>query len=329
MGSSIQSNQSNQSSQSHRSNQYSVHVPVLAQETLQWLELQPGYIVVDGTAGGGGHTALMLEKVAPSGRVIALDRDPAAVERLRQRFAGCPVTVVHANYCQTHQVLSQLGIQTVDAILLDLGVSSDQLADPTRGFSFQSEGPLDLRFDPTTGQPAWRWLEKVSEKELADTIYRYGEERYSRRIARAIVQQRCIRPIRTARELAELVRRCVPRSAGLKIDPATRTFQALRIAVNRELESLDVALRKFPDCLRVGGRLAVISFHSLEDRLVKNAFRQDLRYVALTRKPIRPNQAELARNPRCRSARLRVAARAGEFGPTSKSGSPQGGGLHG
>jgi 16S rRNA (cytosine1402-N4)-methyltransferase len=183
------------------------------------------------------------------------------------------------------------------------------LADESRGFSFSGGGLLDLRFDPTEGEPAWRLVNRLSEETLADLIYHFGEERHSRRIARAIVQRRRERPIKTAAELAELVRRNVPRTpARQRIDPATRTFQALRIATNQELKSLEIALRRLPECLNPGGRLAVISFHSLEDRRVKEAFRDDERYEVLTRKPIRPTAEEVDRNPRARSAKLRVAA---------------------
>jgi 16S rRNA (cytosine1402-N4)-methyltransferase len=197
----------------------------------------------------------------------------------------------------------------VHGILLDLGLSSDQLADDERGFSFDCDGQVDLRFDTERGEPAWRLLERLSAEHLADIIYRYGEERFSRRIGRKIVERRRSAPIRTSRELSELVRACVPRSKNHRIDPATRTFQALRIAVNDELKSLEIALRRLPDCLAIGGKLAIISFHSLEDRRVKVAFRDDDRLEVITRKPIRAGEAEVERNPRSRSARLRVARR--------------------
>jgi 16S rRNA (cytosine1402-N4)-methyltransferase len=288
-----------------------VHVPVLADEVLHWLAPQAGDVVVDGTLGGGGHTRLLAQAVGDRGTVISLDRDPKAIAAAEQSLAGLPVKLVHASFSDLPEVLGQLQVSAVKGILLDLGLSSDQLADPQRGFSFQADGPLDLRFDPEEGAPAWRLLERLGAEELADIIYRYGEERFSRRIARKIVERRRVAPIRTAGDLAELVRQCVPRSRGHAIDPATRTFQALRIAVNRELESLEIALRCIPDCLTPGGRAAIISFHSLEDRLVKNAFRSDERWEALTRKPIRPGDEEVRRNPRSRSARLRVAARKG------------------
>lgn len=282
------------------------HVPVLAEEVLQWLAPHPGQVFVDGTLGGGGHTRLLAAAVGDEGRVIAVDRDAAAVERFARERPPNVVTR-HASYAELPDVLVELDTPAVDSILLDLGLSSDQLADESRGFSFQSEGPLDLRFDTSEGEPAWQLLARLDERRLADLIYEYGEERFSRRIARAILRRRREEPIRTAADLAELVRRCVPRSRHSKIDPATRTFQALRIAVNAELEELETALRVLPDCLAPGGRLAIISFHSLEDRRVKNAFRDDERLTVLTRKPIRPAEQEVAVNPRARSAKLRVA----------------------
>jgi 16S rRNA (cytosine1402-N4)-methyltransferase len=286
------------------------HRPVLPDEVLAGLEVQPGQTVVDGTLGGGGHTRLLAERVGDAGHVISLDRDPAALQRAEAVLRGLPVKLVHSNFCELPEVLQQIGIGQVDAILLDLGMSSDQLSDATRGFSFAAEGPLDLRFDPTEGEPAWRLVNRLSAERLADVLFIYGEERFSRRIARAIVERRKDNPIRTAGELAELVRRTIPRTAQpSRIDPATRTFQALRIAVNEELKSLEVALRRFPECVRVGGRLAVISFHSLEDRRVKEAFRDNPRWQPLTRKPIQATEAEIAQNPRSRSAKLRVGAR--------------------
>jgi 16S rRNA (cytosine1402-N4)-methyltransferase len=212
------------------------------------------------------------------------------------------------------QVLRDLALPLVDGVLLDLGLSSDQLADSSRGFSFQLEGELDLRFDATTGTPAWRLLQQLSAERLADLIYEFGEERFSRRIARRIVEQRARGEIRTAAQLAALVRTCVPRSKHHRIDPATRTFQALRIAVNDELGALEAALHQIPELLKPGGRVAVISFHSLEDRRVKQAFRADPRLVVLTKKPIRPYESEIQRNPRSRSAKLRVAERSAARG---------------
>lgn len=285
------------------------HIPVLAQEVLAALAPSIGQTVVDGTLGGGGHARMLAAAVGASGRVIALDRDWAAVERAAEQLRGLPVECVHANYANLPEVLAERGLSAVDGILLDLGLSSDQLADEERGFSFHSTGPLDLRFDVTRGEPAWKLLERLGEEHLADLLFELGEERYSRRIARQIVAQRRRSPVRSASELADLVRRAVPRGRHERIDPATRSFQALRIAVNEELKWLKVALKRLPDCLLPGGRLAVISFHSLEDRLVKEAFRDDDRLEVVTRKPARPSEAEIDNNPRARSAKLRVATR--------------------
>jgi 16S rRNA (cytosine1402-N4)-methyltransferase len=286
------------------------HVPVLLAEVVEWLAPKAGETIVDGTLGAGGHTRAIAHAVGERGTVIALDRDPAAVAAAERRLAGLPVKLAQANFSELPEVLREVGVEQVDGIVLDLGLSSDQLADESRGFSFQATGPLDLRFDPTRGEPAARLVNRLSEQHLANLIYDYGEERYSRRIARAIAERRSEREIVTATELAEIVRRAIPRSKHeARIDPATRTFQALRIAVNDELRSLENALARLPDCLRPGGRLAIISFHSLEDRRVKEAFRDDARLKNLTRKPLRPSEAEIAANPRSRSAKLRVAER--------------------
>lgn len=285
------------------------HVPVLSAEVVEWLRPATGQIMVDGTLGGGGHTRLLAEAVGPGGLVIALDRDPAAVESAVARLGMPNVRAIESNYSDLPEVLRALEIPPVDGIVLDLGYSSDQLADTQRGFSFHSEGTLDLRFDTTRGEPAWRLIERLSAEHLADLIFNYGEDRYSRRIARRIVETRRTTPIKTATDLARVVRQSVPRSRDERLDPATRTFQALRIAVNDELKWLEISLRRLPDCLKPGGRLAVISFHSLEDRLVKGSFREDDRLTVLTRKPIRPGESEVAANPRASSAKLRVAER--------------------
>lgn len=290
----------------------SQHEPVLLDEVVHWLAPEPGQVVVDGTLGGAGHARAIIDRLRPGGLLIALDRDPAAIARAEKELAGLPVKLAQTNFGDLPEVLAEIGIKTVDGVLLDLGLSSDQLADAERGFSFQSGGALDLRFDPTEGEPASRLVNRLSAEHLAELIFYYGEERFSRRIAHAIVEARRETPIRTASQLAELIRRVVPagpRGQRERIDPATRTFQALRIAVNEELKSLEVALRRLPDCLKPAGRLAVISFHSLEDRRVKEAFRDDPRWRALVRKPVRPTEAEMARNPRSRSAKLRVAER--------------------
>src|SRR5688572_28795349 len=286
------------------------HVPVLLDEVIEWLAPRPGQIVVDGTLGAGGHTRALAQHVAPDGTVISLDRDPAALAVAEEKLAGLPVKLAQSNFCDLPEVLYEIGISQVDGIVLDLGLSSDQLEDTERGFSFQASGLLDLRFDPTTGEPATRLVNRLSEKNLADLIFRYGEERFSRRIARAVAERRRDHDIETSAELAEIVRRAIPRSKHeSRIDPATRTFQALRIAVNEEIKSLEIALRRLPDRLGPHGRLAIKSFHSLEDRPVKEAFRGDPRLQNLTRKPIRPSEAEVGANPRSRSAKMRVAER--------------------
>jgi len=295
----------------------SIHTPVLAAEVMSLLDVRPAMRVVDGTLGGGGHTRLLADAVGPGGLVIGIDRDPAAIGRAARGLAGLPVRLAQANYRDLPEVLDAVGVDRVDRVLLDVGLSSDQLADDRRGFSFDSDGPLDLRFDPTEGEPAWRLIARMRPETLADLIYEFGEERFSRRIARRIASVRDKQPIRTARELARVVIAAIPRQhPPPRIHPATRTFQALRIAVNEELKSLRIALERIPSCLAPGGRLAVISFHSLEDRLVKEAFRNRQTWEPLTRGPVEAGDDELARNPRSRSAKLRAARVAGGDGAT-------------
>ena len=284
-----------------------IHIPVLPNEVVDGLALEPGNTVVDGTFGAGGHSRLLLEQVGPTGKVIAVDRDPTAISLARQDETFSRIELANHNYSDIPEVLAALNVDQVDGILLDLGLSSDQLADRDRGFSYQSDGDLDLRFDPTQGEPAYRLIQRLSEKHIADLIFEYGEERYSRRIAAQIVKRRHSEELRSAAQIAQLVRSCVPRSRNHAIDPATRTFQALRIAVNEELKWLSVALKRLPQCLGSGGRIAVISFHSLEDRLVKKAFVENEQLKVLTKKPVRPTEIEIRQNPRSRSSRLRIA----------------------
>lgn len=294
-----------------------VHIPVLFDECLDALNLAPGKIIVDGTLGGGGHSIAIARRVAPNGLTISTDRDPAALDRVDRRVAALedgatlPLKTYFANYCDFDAALERAGVERVDGFLLDLGLSSDQLADRSRGFSFDSDGDLDLRFDPTEGVPAFELLNRWSAERIADVIFQYGEERQSRRIARAVFERRRTNPVRSARDLAEICRRCVPTpppwSKKKTIDPATRTFQALRIAVNDELGALERFLKKCGDYLNPGGRVAIISFHSLEDRVVKNAFRDWEDATVLTKKPIVATDEEVERNPRSRSAKLRVA----------------------
>ncbi len=286
----------------------SIHTAVLPAEVMSFLAVKPGMRLVDGTLGGGGHTRLLAEAVGPTGLVIAIDRDPEAIDRGARELAGLPVRFAQANYCNIPEVLDALSVDTVDGVLLDVGLSSDQLADQTRGFSFDSEGPLDLRFDPTEGEPAWKLVNRMKPENLADIIFEFGEERYSRRIARRIAAVREKQPIRSAREFAVVVRSAIPRQTPPpRIHPATRTFQALRIAVNQELKSLRIALERIPTRLAPGGRLVVNSFHTLEDRLVKHAFRSPQTWDCLTRSPVEASEEEEQRNPRSRSAKLRAA----------------------
>lgn len=281
-------------------------------EIVQWLgEIHPR-VIVDGTYGGGGHARRLLQVLpAGEGQLIGLDRDPLVSERAERDNQDDRVTVFLGSYEQVPKALAAMGLDAIDAMLLDLGLSSDQLADPQRGFSFaQDESPLDLRFDPESGASAAEWLAWHKEAEIADAIYKYGEERNSRRIAREIVARRRREdPVTSVGDLVEICRRCVPRSKNHDIHPATRTFQALRIVVNDELGILERTLKAAPDWISPGGRLAVISFHSLEDRIVKYAFRDDERWNVLTKKPIRPSESEVQANPRSRSAKLRVAER--------------------
>jgi 16S rRNA (cytosine1402-N4)-methyltransferase len=287
-----------------------VHVPVLLSEVIEWLAPQPHQTLVDGTLGGGGHTRALANCVGKDGLVVAFDRDSAALDAAETNLRGNPIKLVHASFRELPAVLTQLQIPAVHGVLLDLGLSSDQLADRSRGFSFDADGPLDLRFDTCTGEPAWRLLERLDAESLADLIFQFGEERHSRRIARRIVDARMRTPVRSSRQLAEIVRRAVPRGRDSeRIHPATRTFQALRIAVNDELGALDETLKFLPDLLFPGGKASIISFHSLEDRRVKEAFRDDARWQVLTRKPLTASEAEILANPRARSAKLRVAQR--------------------
>ncbi|GHT23085.1 ribosomal RNA small subunit methyltransferase H [Planctomycetales bacterium] len=294
-----------------------VHVPVLLNETIELLNPQSGGIYIDGTLGGGGHTEALIRH-AGNVTVIGIDKDVEAVNRtehyLKHVFSGIIgksviIRFVHADYRHFGEALDLLKIDKIDGFLLDLGLSSDQLADRSRGFSFDSEGLLDLRFDVSEGEPANELLKKLPEEEIADLVYRFGEERYSRRIARKIVERRTNgQPITSAHELAELVRQCLPReNRKHPIDPATRTFQALRIAVNHELDSLETTLNALPKRLKPGGRAAVISFHSLEDRIVKHVFREGEFWEVITKKPVIASDDEIERNPRSRSAKLRGA----------------------
>ncbi len=321
---------------------------MLFEATLDGLAIRPGGAYIDGTLGGGGHTAGMLERGA--GRVLGIDRDPAALQAAAERFGHIRdrVTLAHGNFRDVGRLARAHGFDTVDGILLDIGVSSPQLDVAERGFSFAQDAPLDMRMDPTQGPTAADLVNTLPEVELADVIYRYGEERASRRVAKRIVERRQSAPINTTRELAELVARALGGRKDERIHPATRTFQALRIAVNDELGALEEALPAATELLAVDGRLAVITFHSLEDRIVKEFMRRESavcllpprlfaeqcphlteqgsgprpciyigsrdcdyapRLTQVTHKPIAATSEEVSTNPRSRSAKLRVAQR--------------------
>ena len=303
------------------------HVSVLYEEVLAWLEPRSGGCYIDATLGAGGHAKGLLTASHPDGWLLGLDADPGALSFASKVLAsfGDRVVLRSANFCQLREVAGTLGIKDVDGILMDLGLSSLQLNDAERGFSFSQDGPLDMRMDPGQGQTAADLINTLSEADLSNLLWQYGEERQARRIARAIVSER---PLVTTGQLAALVAKVVGRRE--RIHPATRTFQALRIAVNGELDALREALPQARDLLRPGGRLAIIAFHSLEDRLVKQFYRQEARDCVcppelpvcvcqhqatlrvLTSKPLRPTADEIARNPRSRSARLRIAERLGQ-----------------
>ena len=304
------------------------HRPVLLHPLIESLQPRPGQRYVDGTLGAGGYTAAFLERVLPGGRILAIDRDPAAVAIARRRFAdaGDAVVAVQGDFADMEAMAADRGFIDVDGVVLDLGISSLQLDDPERGFSFRFDGPLDMRMDTSSGTGAADLVNGWSEADLTALIRTYGEERFARQIAGALVRHRTQEPITTTQQLREIVERSIPRRFWPKrIHPATRTFQALRIEVNRELESLAMGLQAAIRIIRPGGRLGVVSFHSLEDTIVKNALHVAAQnclcppqqndctcahrasLLLLSRKAIKPDAAELAVNPRARSARLRIA----------------------
>ncbi|MEN8200194.1 MAG: 16S rRNA (cytosine(1402)-N(4))-methyltransferase RsmH [Thermodesulfobacteriota bacterium] len=286
-----------------------IHRSVLLDEILEFLTPRSDGIYVDGTLGLGGHTEAILKACAPQGRVIAFDWDEAAIKKAKERLApfGDRLTIVRRNFSEIVLGLSELGVDQVDGIMIDIGLSSLQLDQGERGFSFQRDEPLDMRMDNRREVTAASILAHSTEQELADIFYYYGEEKQARRIAAHVIEERTHSPITTSGQLAELVRRAIPRPFHpKKIHVATRVFQALRIAVNTELENLAEILTGAVPLLKPGARFCVISFHSLEDRMVKRKFRENPELTVLTRKPVMPGLRERERNPRSRSARLRV-----------------------
>jgi len=303
------------------------HTAVLLDEVLRGLNIRPEGCYVDCTFGRGGHSNAILQQLGPAGRLLAIDKDPAAAQSLSEQLqADSRITVRQGSFTMLARLVSEFDLTgKVSGILFDLGVSSPQLDDPDRGFSFRTGGPLDMRMDNTRGTSAAEWLQQADEKNISDVLFKYGEERYARRIAKAIVQKRREEEISTTLQLAQLVAETVPRRERDK-HPATRTFQALRIFVNRELEELSTALEQTIDVLEAGGRLVVISFHSLEDRIVKRFMREQSRGDRLPReipvtadvsnarfrlvgKAVRPSEDEIRTNPRARSAVMRIAER--------------------
>jgi len=304
------------------------HTPVMGREVIEYLAPAAGGLYVDATVGGGGHTLAILENSGPDGRVIGIDRDGEAIEAAGKLLAGYAgrVTLVRDDFRNVREVLRGLGIGRVDGVVADLGVSAHQLLTPERGFSFSHDAPLDMRMDRSGGATAADLVATLDERELASIFRRYGEERFARRIAGAIVRRRKLHPVETTGELAAIILDAVPaRFRSGKIHPATRVFQALRIAVNDELAGLAEGLRGFVDVLAEGARMVIISFHSLEDRVVKETMREFARGCVcprevprcvcgrtpvlriLTRRVVRPSEAEVASNPRSRSAKLRAA----------------------
>lgn len=293
---------------------HSLHIPVLAVETINLLDLTPGEVAVDATVGDGGHAKQILEKISPGGFLISIDRDPAAVaaayENLSRQKSRAQFVVIHGSYGDLNRIVEDAGYQGADGILFDLGLSSRQLMSG-RGFSFREDAPLDMRFDPTTDLTAAEIVNSYPKEKLADILWQFGEERSSRKIAEAIWQARRKAKITSTLQLAEIVTEVKGGRRG-KLHPATQTFQALRIAVNEELSLLAAALPQAIRLLNPNGRIAVISYHSLEDRIVKNIFREAARsevVILVTKKPVTPSREEILANPRARSAKLRVVAK--------------------
>ena len=293
------------------------HTPVMLREVLEYLDLKPGKIIVDATLGTAGHSENILERILPGGGLIGIDRDEESLLIARERLSkfGSAAKFIHGNFVDLDTLLENLKISKIDGALFDLGISTIQLQDSGRGFSFQNEGPLDMRMDKDSYVSAYDLVNNLNEEELSTLLWNFGEERWHSRIARILVQEREKHPIATTLELADIVSRSIPsryRHRHYRIHPATRTFQAVRIAVNRELEILEAAVNKAIAILNKKARICVISFHSLEDRVIKFAFRKaeaDGLINIITPKPLTPAQSEVVANPASRSSKLRVAER--------------------
>ncbi|MEI6831484.1 MAG: 16S rRNA (cytosine(1402)-N(4))-methyltransferase RsmH [Candidatus Omnitrophota bacterium] len=293
------------------------HIPAMSREVIDYLKLKPGQVIVDATIGTGGHSLEILKSISPGGKLIGIDRDEDSLNVCRQRLSdfNSSLELVHANFVDLDQVLAKLGVDKIDGIIFDLGISTFQLKNAQRGFSFQEEGPLDMRLDKDSYISAYDLMNNLNESEISGILWNFGQERWHNRIARLLIQERAIQPIATTRQLADLVVRAIPyryRKSHYRIHPATRTFQAVRIAVNRELEIIESAIKKAVAILKEQARICVISFHSLEDRAVKITFRQ-LKAEGLiniiTPKPLTPLLSEIEANPSSRSSKFRVAER--------------------
>jgi 16S rRNA (cytosine1402-N4)-methyltransferase len=290
-----------------------IHKPVMCNEILEYLKLAPGMTVVDATIGCAGHSIKILERILPGGRLIGIDRDGESLEIARTRLStfGEAVNLIHGNFRDLDKISVLAGIDKVDAIIFDLGLSSVQLSNPERGFSFQSDGPLDMRMDRTSFIQAYDLINNLNEEEISSLLWSFGQERFHNRIAHLLVAEREKAPINSTSQVTYIVMKAMPHHYRFgRIHPATRTFQAMRIAVNRELEALDEGIKKAIDLVKPNGRIAVISFHSLEDRIIKLNFRSarsEEKLKIITPKPLRASQEERTENPSCRSARLRVS----------------------
>jgi len=290
-----------------------VHIPVLAEEVLNYLQPQPGHIILDCTIGNGGHAITLLAPIKSGGFLVGIAQDLDLLQIAKQSLSKTAGTfkLYHTDYSEVERVLHQAGVERVNGVLLDLGASSMQFDQAERGFSFAKDGPLDMRMDRSLPGTARDLIRRLSERELEEILKKYGEERWSKRITRAVQRGEKEGGITSTRQLAAVVERVVPRGKS-KIHPATRVFQALRIAVNKELESLEVFLDKIHNYMQIGARIVIISFHSLEDRIVKKKFMERANHKVfkiLTKKPVTPGEAELEKNVRCRSAKLRAAER--------------------
>ncbi len=294
-----------------------LHIPVMLHEVIDYLKLSPGQLIVDATLGTGGHSLEILKRITPAGRLIGIDRDEDSIEVCRKTLSGFAGSfeLVHANFADLDHVLGKFGIDKIDGIIFDLGISTFQLKDAQRGFSFQEEGPLDMRLDKGSYISAYDLVNNLNESEISHMLWSFGQERWHNRIAHLLVQERAAQPISSTKQLADLVMRAIPyryRRSYYRCHPATRTFQAVRIAVNRELEVIESAIKKAVAILGKKARICVISFHSLEDRVVKHTFRSlkaDGLINIVTPKPLTPTAAEVETNPSSRSSKFRVAER--------------------